>query len=151
MSYINLRNVFPLSSTGGLKNRSLGHALEVLNMEFKGKQHSGKDDATNIARVCIELLTEGHDFRFTSFMRQSQFYPDMPRKYVQDSLSSLFLHSTHVVSLDIEFETVKPAKLNCEIQQCRSFKLVLFSRATKPLGLGNPPNNATISPNNEPN
>lgn len=73
----------------------------------------------------------------------------MPKKYVQDSLSSLFLHSTHVVSLNIEFETVKPAKSNSEIQHCRSFKLVLFSRATKPLGLGSPSNNTTSSPNKE--
>jgi len=105
MSYINLRNVFPLSSTGGLKNKSLGHALEVLDLEFKGKKHSGKDDATNIARACIGLITKVPSFSFTSFMLQSQFYPDIPRKYVQDSLSSLFLHSTNIISIHMEFET----------------------------------------------
>lgn len=32
LTYINLRNVFPLELTGGIKNISLDHALEVLNL-----------------------------------------------------------------------------------------------------------------------
>lgn len=32
-------------------------------MEFSGRQHSGLDDARNIARVTARLLEDGHDLR----------------------------------------------------------------------------------------
>lgn len=67
-SFINLRNVFPISLTGGVQNISLSHALEVLGLTFLGKKHTGRDDATNIARVCIELVKR-HAVTFTTFMR----------------------------------------------------------------------------------
>jgi inhibitor of KinA sporulation pathway (predicted exonuclease) len=30
--------------------------LDQLSLNFEGRQHSGLDDATNIARIAIELL-----------------------------------------------------------------------------------------------
>lgn len=56
-SHINLKNMFALIY-GLHKTCGLHGALELLNMDFEGRQHSGVDDAINTAQVLIRILKE---------------------------------------------------------------------------------------------
>lgn len=52
--WINLRRSY--CRTFKLQRTTLRHMLQELGMEFSGRQHSGLDDARNIARVTAHLL-----------------------------------------------------------------------------------------------
>ncbi|KAL4498039.1 hypothetical protein ABPG72_014896 [Tetrahymena utriculariae] len=125
LSYINLRNVFPINLTGGIKNISLSHALEVLDMSFEGQKHTGKDDSINIARVCMEMIN--HQFTFTQFMRQSQFCLDNPKRLVDSTINDLFKMNKYLIALDIKFYgDKKDLNTKNNIILCKSFKFHLF-------------------------
>lgn len=104
MTFINLRHVFPLHLTGGVENTSLAHALEVLNMGFIGRKHTGRDDATNIARVCIELINR-KSVTFTTFMLQSQFLDDpsaRPKRAIAiPTINDIFTHNTFIIAVSV--------------------------------------------------
>jgi 3'-5' exoribonuclease 1 len=44
--------------------------LASLGMTFEGRQHSGIDDASNIARIVAELGRQGHVFANTTSSRK---------------------------------------------------------------------------------
>ncbi|KAL4428931.1 hypothetical protein ABPG74_017521 [Tetrahymena malaccensis] len=125
LSYINLRNVFPINLTGGIKNISLSHALEVLDMSFEGQKHTGRDDSINIARVCMEMIN--HQFTFTQFMRQSQFCLDNPKRLVDSTINDLFKMNKYLIALDIKFYgDKKDLNTKNNVILCKSFKFHLF-------------------------
>jgi 3'-5' exoribonuclease 1 len=52
--------------------------LEAMKLEFEGRQHSGLDDATNIARLAIEMLKRGCGFNHvcsTPFTSRTYTFP----------------------------------------------------------------------------
>ena len=84
-SWINIKKVFPVDYFSGEKDinyqqwtdphkiyesepqvKGINDMLSYLNMCFKGQEHSGIDDAKNIARCVVELVKQG--FVFTTGM-----------------------------------------------------------------------------------
>ena len=57
--WVNLRKVF--SSAYRLSQPSLSTMLGFFGLRFEGRQHSGIDDARNIARVLARLIVDGYD------------------------------------------------------------------------------------------
>lgn len=42
--------------------------LESLGLEFEGREHSGIDDAKNIARVVVQLVKDGCILKYNRFI-----------------------------------------------------------------------------------
>jgi len=57
-SHLNVKDLFVLLS-GRSRAYNVETALKILNLEFEGRPHSGKDDARNIARILSILLRDG--------------------------------------------------------------------------------------------
>ncbi|KAL4512329.1 hypothetical protein ABPG72_005331 [Tetrahymena utriculariae] len=114
-SYINLRNVFPLEISGGVINKSLSHAQQVLQMEFQGCKHKGIDDARNQALVCIELAKRG--FNFTQFMIQPQFLKQDPKCCVKNNLFNLYEYNTKFLLIKLDMAIQEQDKSNVQVQQ----------------------------------
>lgn len=64
-AYVDTRSTFAQHTDAG--RQPLEDQLRVLRLSFEGRQHSGLDDATNIARVAIELARRGCIVRTNSF------------------------------------------------------------------------------------
>jgi len=54
--HVNAKNLFGLVRKDKGKSVGLAKAMELFDLKFEGRQHSGKDDAYNIARVVCKLL-----------------------------------------------------------------------------------------------
>ena len=59
--WINIRKSF--SNFYGFRRSKLATMLENLGMSFQGQQHSGIDDARNIARISVRMLEDGCDLK----------------------------------------------------------------------------------------
>ncbi|KAL4474872.1 hypothetical protein ABPG74_001568 [Tetrahymena malaccensis] len=114
-SYINLRNVFPLEISGGVINKSLSHAQQVLQMEFQGCKHKGIDDARNQALVCVELVKRG--FNFTQFMIQPQFLKQDPKCCVKNNLFNLYEYNTKFLIIKLDMAVQEQDKSDYQIPQ----------------------------------
>ncbi|XP_063231148.1 3'-5' exoribonuclease 1-like [Bacillus rossius redtenbacheri] len=60
--WINIRKVF--SNFYRCKKSCLKLMLEHLQMDFEGRQHCGLDDARNIARILLRLVTDGASIQY---------------------------------------------------------------------------------------
>jgi inhibitor of KinA sporulation pathway (predicted exonuclease) len=47
------------------KPNNFGEALSYIGIDFKGRQHSGIDDAKNLADLCVRMDRDGASFRIT--------------------------------------------------------------------------------------
>jgi len=59
-SHLNVKDLFVLLS-GRQHACNVETALKILNLNFEGRPHSGKDDALNIARILAVLLRDGRN------------------------------------------------------------------------------------------
>ncbi len=59
--WINIRKSF--SNFYGFRRSKLSVMLENMGLSFEGQQHSGIDDARNIARIAIRMLQDGADIK----------------------------------------------------------------------------------------
>lgn len=75
--YINVKKAFPIEKYNpnahtkkkeNVKRRrpavgGMTDMLSILGLQLVGRHHSGIDDSINIARVCLQLMKEGFEFR----------------------------------------------------------------------------------------
>jgi inhibitor of KinA sporulation pathway (predicted exonuclease) len=76
--WINIKRVFPIHLFEDCKQQEFNwptdlagkppvggmpHMLNLCKLELEGKHHSGIDDAKNIARVAINLMEKGFEFK----------------------------------------------------------------------------------------
>ncbi|CAI5449766.1 unnamed protein product [Caenorhabditis angaria] len=54
--------------------RSMKHLLEIYQLKFEGRHHSGIDDVTNICEIVKCLGKSGHNFNFTSNQVQQRSF-----------------------------------------------------------------------------
>uniref|UniRef100_A0A915L0J6 SAP domain-containing protein n=1 Tax=Romanomermis culicivorax TaxID=13658 RepID=A0A915L0J6_ROMCU len=64
--WINIRRLF--CQHFNLKKTNLKQMLGLLDMQFKGREHCGLDDARNVARVASALIEKGLEFRINEMM-----------------------------------------------------------------------------------
>ena len=64
-AYVDTRSTFAQHTDAG--RLTLDDQLRVLRLKFEGRQHCGLDDATNVARIAIELVRRGCTVRTNSF------------------------------------------------------------------------------------
>jgi hypothetical protein len=69
--FINLKKIFPDEEKCGKKIRDINSLLDCFGLTFKGRKHSGMDDAINISKVIIELLHRG--YIFSSLLLESTY------------------------------------------------------------------------------
>ncbi len=60
-TWVNIRKHF--GNYYKVQRANLSEMLSNLGMNFKGRPHSGIDDARNIARIAIQLLKDGCDLK----------------------------------------------------------------------------------------
>lgn len=64
--WIDVRKLF--SSFFRVRSGNLSGMLESLGLRFEGREHSGIDDAKNIARVLVQLIRDGCIVKYNRFM-----------------------------------------------------------------------------------
>ncbi|KAL0486969.1 exoribonuclease [Acrasis kona] len=64
--WVNVRRMYKseYGRAGGITSQ-----LQGLNMTFEGKEHCGLDDAKNIARIVIKMITDGKVFKLNDRLR----------------------------------------------------------------------------------
>ena len=67
--WINVRKTF--SNMYKCRRTNLANMLENLGMTFEGHQHSGIDDARNIARIALCMMQDGCNMRVNERLHQS--------------------------------------------------------------------------------
>ena len=64
--WINIRTLF--SNFYKVKKCNLDGMLEHLGLKFKGRPHSGLDDARNIVTILSQLVTDGCVLKYNAFL-----------------------------------------------------------------------------------
>ena len=67
--WVNIRKSF--SNMYKCRRTNLASMLENLGMTFEGRQHSGIDDARNIARIALCMMKDGCNLRLNERLHQS--------------------------------------------------------------------------------
>lgn len=75
--FIDLRRIFPNKICERPSNIDV--MLACLGLEFQGNKHSGIDDATNIARVALEIAKRG--YIYTDRLKEHMFPYSNPHYY----------------------------------------------------------------------
>lgn len=75
--FIDLRRIFPVKVCDRPYN--IDHMLSCVGLTFEGIKHSGIDDATNIARVALEISKLG--YVYTDLLKENMFPYDNPHYY----------------------------------------------------------------------
>ena len=89
-AYVDTRSTFAQHTDAG--RLTLEDQLRVLRLQFEGRQHCGLDDASNVARVAIELVRRGCTVRTNSFyLHDPRPRPPSP-KTTKAETSSTLLH-----------------------------------------------------------
>ncbi|EQC40323.1 hypothetical protein SDRG_02224 [Saprolegnia diclina VS20] len=66
--WVNIK--FAFRDWQGTRVRGMAEMLEKLGLPLVGRHHSGIDDTRNIAAIVLRMLEGGHDFVYTSVLRQ---------------------------------------------------------------------------------
>lgn len=75
--FIDLRRIFPVKIAE--KPTNIDYMLQVLGLEFEGIKHCGLDDATNIARVALEIAKK--DYIYTDRLKENMYPYENPHYY----------------------------------------------------------------------
>ncbi|KAL4504163.1 hypothetical protein ABPG72_021001 [Tetrahymena utriculariae] len=75
--FIDLRRIFPVKISE--KPTNIDHMLSCVGLTFEGIKHCGLDDATNIARVALEIAKR--DYIYTEYLKEHMYPYDNPHYY----------------------------------------------------------------------
>lgn len=75
--FIDLRRIFPAKISE--KPTNIDFMLHCMGLEFEGVKHSGIDDATNIARVALEIAKR--DYVYTDRLKEHMYPIENPHYY----------------------------------------------------------------------
>lgn len=64
--WMDVRKMF--SSFYRVRSGNISGMLESLGLQFEGREHSGIDDAKNIARVLLQLIRDGCIIKYNRFI-----------------------------------------------------------------------------------